>query len=453
MFLCLPQGDQCSSSYRSDKHRGFFAVIPAASIFRARSKTKSLSIVFLKIFRKFLLLLLFFLLIIQSENLSAKDLDSLPDHLSGLVGKNDAALIADPHGRIIFSKNAEARLIPASTLKIFTALTALHYLGPDYRFTTRFYLDADTNLKLKGYGDPLLISEVFEQIAKTLALKLAPTCKRLNAIIVDDSYFLKPVKIAGIKSSSEPYDAPNGALCANFNTVFFQKNDTGVYTSAEPQTPLLPFALKKIEASGFDKGRIVLSHNENESALYAGHLLKYFLDKNKIKSSGVIRAGKVRENCDKLILTYISEFSMMEIISKLFEHSNNFMANQLFLATGAHVYGPPATLAKGIAAASAYAVQTLDIDNISIVEGSGISRLNRISAKNLFEILKAFKPYHYLMRRKGSEYYKTGTLDKIKTRAGYIKNKKGELYYFVVLVNTQGKSTQNITGRLFQLIN
>ncbi|MCK4620156.1 MAG: D-alanyl-D-alanine carboxypeptidase, partial [Desulfobacterales bacterium] len=58
-----------------------------------------------------------------------------------LIGDHDAVLVADHQGRIIVSKNADKKLIPASTLKILTSLVAIHYLGPDYRFITEFYLD------------------------------------------------------------------------------------------------------------------------------------------------------------------------------------------------------------------------------------------------------------------------------------------------------------------------
>lgn len=54
---------------------------------------------------------------------------SLKD-LQRLVGEKDAVLMASPHGRVLFEKNAGKKLIPASTLKLFTSLVALHYLGP-----------------------------------------------------------------------------------------------------------------------------------------------------------------------------------------------------------------------------------------------------------------------------------------------------------------------------------
>ena len=410
-----------------------------------------------------LLLLICLLLSWQPENLWAKNQCAQNNHptkhsisktlqaLQHAIGSNDAVLVTNRQGRIIFSKNAEKPLIPASTLKILTSLVALHYLGHDYRFTTEFYMDAKANLKIKGYGDPLLISEILAEISKSLSNNLSINNQEINDLVLDDSYFTRKIIIPGKTDSLEPYDAPNGALCVNFNTVHFKQIKDSSFISAEPQTPLLPIALKKIKQSGLDKGRIVLAHAENEITLYAGHLFQYFLNKEGIKIKGRIKTGKVQDK-DKLIYRYTSRFTLKQIISKLLEHSNNFMANQILIATGTKVFGPPGTLDKGVLAALTYAKNVLNIDNIRLVEGSGISRENRISAKNLAKIAKEFESYHNLMRHSNDEYFKTGNLKGINTRVGYIKNKKGELYYFVVILNSPGKSMQNIMDSVRRII-
>jgi D-alanyl-D-alanine carboxypeptidase/D-alanyl-D-alanine-endopeptidase (penicillin-binding protein 4) len=370
--------------------------------------------------------------------------------LSRFIGKNDSLLVADPGGQIVFAKNAHKKRIPASTLKIFTSLVALHYLGDAYRFPTEFYLDKQSNLKIKGYGDPLLISEVISKISQVLAA-LLKSSQPLNDLVVDDSYFQQPLTIPGITSSPQPYDAPNGALCVNFNTVNFKRTSQG-YVSAEPQTPLLPFVVEKIKASGLKQGRIVFSHNQNEIALYAGTLFHYFFEKQGMRFKGKVKIGRINAPLDRLIFRYVSSSSLAEIVVKLLEHSNNFTTNQLLIATGAKIIGPPGTLAKGVTIASDYARQMLDIDNIAIVEGSGISRDNRVSAVEMDQVLQEFLPYHYLMRRQGREYYKTGTLYGISTRAGYIKRTDGKLYRYVIMFNTPGKSTDTLILKLLRIL-
>ncbi|NIP32990.1 hypothetical protein GWO25_03795 [Candidatus Saccharibacteria bacterium] len=162
--------------------------------------------------------------------------------------------------------------------------------------------------------------------------------------------------------------------------------------------------------------------------------------------------GRINDNTDRLIFKYVSSSSLAEIVVKLLEHSNNFTTNQLLIATGAKIIGPPGTLAKGVTIASDYAKEMLDIENMTIVEGSGISRDNRVSALQMDKILQEFLPYHYLMRRQGREYYKTGTLYGVSTRAGYIKRSNGEFYRYVIMFNTAGKSTDSLILRLLRIL-
>lgn len=385
------------------------------------------------------------LLSISSPLLAQK----LPE-LDRFIGTQDAILVSDPQGQILFSKHAEKKLIPASTLKIFTSLVALHFLGSDYRFPTEFYLDEHSNLKIKGYGDPLLISEVVAKISQILAILLRST-QPMNDLVLDDTYFKQPLTVPGITSSPQPYDAPNGALCVNFNTVNFERKAEG-YVSAEPQTPLLPYVIEKIKELKLNRGRIVFSHNKNEITIYAGELFRYFLQNEGIRFKGKVKLGRINNRNDKLIFKYHSVSSLDQIVAKLLEHSNNFVTNQLLIAAGAQALDSPGTLAKGVALASDYAKNELAIENMTIAEGSGISRNNRVSAFQMDRVLQKFLPYHHLMRREGSEFYKTGTLYGISTRAGYIETANGELYRYVILLNTPGKSTDPIILRLLRIL-
>lgn len=398
-------------------------------------------------FKYFLLFIL--LLFIKPIHLYCGKLDDL-EHL---IGSRDAVLVSDPNGHIIFSKNVDKKLIPASTIKIFTALSAIHYLGPDYKFFTEFYLDRHSNLKIKGYGDPFLISETIEKMIHRLSMMLYAEFNIINDLVLDDSYFDASTVIPGVNVSYEPYDAPNGALCVNFNTVNFKRNKNGVYVSAESQTPLLPFILPRVKASQMDHGRIVLSSQRNEITRYAGHLFLYFLKKEGIRFNGRLRLGKVQKEADKLIYRYVSSFSLMQTLSKLLEYSNNFIANQLLITLGAKAYGPPGNLEKGVRASLIFAKNILDIDDIQIEEGSGISRKNQISARDFYKILNAFIPYYFLMRHTDQMFYKTGTLKGIHTRAGYIKKKNGELYPFVLMINTPGKSPEPMIGIIQRELN
>jgi len=356
-----------------------------------------------------------------------------------LIQEKDAVLLTDPQGRILASGNAEKLLVPASTLKILTALVALHYLGEDFRFVTECYSDKNQHLKIKGFGDPLFVSDVMPDFSRQVQSRI----HQYGDLVLDDSAFQQPLRIPGVTETTEPYDAPNGAFCANFNTISFQKTSGGKYVSAEPQTPLVPFAVSRIRASGKASGRIVFSHSQGESVLYAGHLVAGFLSQQGMASSGQVRIGRVEEG-DRLLIRYVSPYTLTDVITRLMEYSNNFIANQLFIAAGIQAYGLPGTIDKGIRASQEFLRKELQIETIQLAEGSGISRDNRISATQLDQLLVRFYPYRQLMRRQGNELFKTGTLTGVRSRAGYIEDGKGGSYRFVVMINTPGKTADPV---------
>ena len=362
-----------------------------------------------------------------------------------LINSNDAVVVANPSGDLIFSQNADKLLIPASTLKIFTALIALHYLGKDYCFKTDFFQDVENNLVIKGYGDPLLTSEVICEIANKLASRL----ESYNDLILDDSYFSRHINIPGRSKSFQPFDAPNGALCVNFNTVFFKQID-GVYHSAEKQTPLLPVTQPKIRKTGLKTGRITLAGDSEEALQYAGQMFRFFFTRAGLESNGQIKKGRVQAQTDRLIYTHISKFSLSQVISRLLEFSNNFIANQLIITVGAFAGQAPGTLEKGLAAALTYGATFLPPGSFNMLEGSGISHQNKITARSQIKILIKFQPFHNLLRQNGQEYYKTGTLHNISTRAGYFKTNQGLLYPYVIMLNTPKASAAEIAKKILK---
>ncbi len=208
---------------------------------------------------------------------------------------NDGIILADDQGNILYGQNNEKQFIPASILKILTSLAAIHILGEDYRFPTHYFFDTDSkNLHIKGFGDPLFISEVIELLCHDILLKTKT--KQIHHIILDQTYFSKQIQIPGKGNSLNPYDAPVGALCANFNTIMFKWSlSQERFISAEPQTPLLPAFYKDIEKAGLKQGRIILT--KEQSILYPGLLIKYFLEKNNINVTGSVLQGsfKTRE--------------------------------------------------------------------------------------------------------------------------------------------------------------
>ncbi len=361
-------------------------------------------------------------------------------------------LLADAQGRILASRNIDQQFIPASTFKLLTSLEAIHHLGEHFRFKTDFFLGRNNTLKIRGYGDPFLTSEVIRALCRGLASTLEHRgISTVNNIEVDNGFFGPNVEIPGTGTSANPYDASVNAVGANFNTVSFKFNKKeNRYTSAEPQTPLLDFAEKQIRASGLDQGRIVLPRPE--SRIYAGRLVNYFLKKEGMAITGEVREGRVNPG-DEKIYTHISPYTLEELVQRLLQYSNNFMANQIFLTVGARASSSAATLEKGVSTLRTYATEVLGIPGTIISEGSGLSRENRITPRQMLKVLMAFKEHHGLMNHEGNEFYKTGTLSGIRTRAGYFADKNGRLYPYVIMVNQKGRGYGKIKNRLRAMVN
>ena len=360
---------------------------------------------------------------------------------------NTGIILADDQGNILFDQNREKRFAPASILKILTSLAAIHILGKDYRFPTEYFFDANSNdLYIKGYGDPLLISEVIKTLCRDIRLKTS----LIHHIILDQTYFAGQILIPGKGNSLNPYDAPVGALCANFNTIMFKwSRQENRFISGEPQTPLLPIFLEDIKKTKLRQGRILLT--KQQSLLYPGLLVKYFLGKNNIKVSGSILQGKFKvDNTGKV--SFLSPFETKEVVEKLLTYSNNYIANQLLLAIGAKTYGTPATLEKGVKAVKLFSKQNLKLGNFTLLEGSGISRANLISPDQMLKILLEFIPYHSLLKRRDNDFFKTGTLSGVRTRAGYILGNDNRLYPYVIMINQKNKSCESIRKNLLHMV-
>lgn len=362
----------------------------------------------------------------------------------------DAGIVlSDDHGKIIYSQNRQKQFVPASILKILTSLAAIKTFGQNFRFSTRYFFDPDTkNLYLKGFGDPLFVSEVIEKLCSKIVSKT--DTEQIHHIFVDQTFFLKQIQIPGQGNSLNPYDAPVGALCANFNTIMFKQDKfTGRFISAEPQTPLLSIFDKAIKKTGLRQGRIILS--KQQSLLYPGFLIKYFFEQNSIRVTGSVLQKKFNARVNEGNL-FFSPFTIKQVVQKLLKFSSNFMANQMLLAMGAKTDQAPATVEKGVKALKRFSKQHLNLDHLTVFEGSGISRLNHISPDQMIRILIEFLPFHSLLNRQGSDFFKTGTLADVRTRAGYIMGKDKRLYPYVIMVNQQNKGYDAILKNLIYAV-
>ena len=365
-------------------------------------------------------------------------LKSLVRHGSVLIANEQQVLYRYP-------PNKNPLLIPASVLKYATALSALHYFGSEYSFNTEFYIDQNHSLVIKGKGDPFLVSEEWQRIAQQISL-LPDVPNKLQGLFFDTSLFSEKIKIPGISFSNNPFDAHNGALVVNFNTVFVKVDSNGHVTSAEKQTPLTPLArrLAKILSPGTHR----ISLQPNLSFTYSGELIKSFFLKEGFSFENKNVALRSVRNGDHLFYTHSNILTLKEVIAGMLRFSNNFTANQLLLTVGLQRYGPPATLEKGTSAYTEYLDKELKIplDQFLLVEGSGISRKNRLTPDAIWQLLKAFAPHQDLLQGDNDVLLKTGTLSGVYTMAGYLPGT--DSLFFVILLN----QPQNTRDKILKIL-
>jgi D-alanyl-D-alanine carboxypeptidase/D-alanyl-D-alanine-endopeptidase (penicillin-binding protein 4) len=349
---------------------------------------------------------------------------------SGLV------LVMDEKGNELVAQNADRPFVPASVAKIVTAWLAMEVLGGDHRFQTRFYLDGERKLYVRGGGDPYLISEELARLASELVAAIGR--EPLTGIVLDASYYPSDIRIPGIEDTDEAYDALSSALAVNFNTIHAVRKGKTV-RSAEKQTPITPLAISQFRARGPQgRGRISLTQDPAVGLHYSGELIAAFIERAGGGLKGKISAGTVPDRLDPVYVHRQSR-GLAAILTGLLLGSNNYIANQVFLEIGGHRLGGPVSLEKSLQIAAEMLAKHDLADSIHLEEGSGISRDNRFTARGLAQLLHLFKPHAALLRRGAGARYKTGTFSGVRTLAGYADTSRhGRVRFVISLKSNDG---------------
>jgi serine-type D-Ala-D-Ala carboxypeptidase/endopeptidase (penicillin-binding protein 4) len=337
--------------------------------------------------------------------------------------------VVDAEGNELVTQNVDEPFVPASVTKIVTAWIAMNVLGGDYRFETRFYLDAKRVLYVRGGGDPFLISEELAPLATGLVAAVGK--QPINGIVLDASYYPSNLSIPGIEQTGEAYNALNSALAVNFNTISAVRNGDKV-RSAEKQTPITPVAITQFLQRGPAKGgRISLSQDQMVSLQHAGELIAAFIERAGGKVKGKISTGLIPEGLQPIYVHRQSR-TLAKVLGELLRASNNYVANQVFLEIGGHRLGGPVSLEKSLQVANEMLAGQGLADDIHLEEGSGISRNNHFTARGLAKVLELFAPHADLLHGHDGGMNKTGTLDGVSTLAGYADTSKHGRVRFVI---------------------
>ena len=346
-------------------------------------------------------------------------------------------LVMDAKGNELVALNTDEPFVPASVTKIVTAWLAMEVLGGDYRFKTRFYLDDKRVLYVRGGGDPFLISEELAPLATKLVAAVGK--KPIAGIVLDASYYPSNLRIPGIEDTDEAYNALNSALAVNFNTVYAVRSGNKV-RSAEKQTPITPLAINQFRLRGPNgSGRISLSQDPMVSLQYAGELIAAFIERAGGSVKGKISTGLVPKGLEPVYVHRQSR-TLSEILVELLRVSNNYIANQIFLEIGGHRLGGAVSLEKSLQVANEMLAAHGLAAAIHLEEGSGISRNNHFTARGLAKVLELFAPHADLLRGHDGGMNKTGTMEGVRTLAGYADTSgHGRVRFVISLTSNDDK--------------
>lgn len=427
-------------------------------------------------------------------------------------------------GDTLFSLNPDLPVAPASNMKLFTTAAALYYLGPEFRFSTYVLGDGEIregvlhgDVVLYGTGDPAMSSRMLGRALLPLqaladSLRARGITEVRGDVVGDGSYFDDRWIAEGWKEEYrlDSYSAPVGALslAENIVSVRVQPGTSAGLPARITTTPgtegmLIQNRVRTV-ASGnasvrfsYDPDGLVLEGQlpRNHSGIartvtvvdpanFAAASFRKVLESAGISVTGgvrTIRASSMspvgrgaREAEDptrpppRILGTHLSP--TLEEVATVTNHvSHNLFAEAMFKTVGRIALG------EGTFEAGSRAIQyflecekPFDFASIQIVDGSGLSPLNRVTSRltihlldlmrrtDVWETFHASLPEaaspnggsHSLRNRMGGTSAarnlraKTGTIAGVSSLSGYVEAANGEMLAFSIYANDLRSSSQ-----------
>ena len=422
-----------------------------------------------------------------------------------LRGAQIAVLVVNgDDGAPRFEREPDRPLVPASNLKLLTAVAALATFGPSYRFVTRVLADAAPDgaghvgtLYVRGGGDPALASEDWWRLAADLRLAGLRSAGR---IVVDDSAFDRERwHPSWGPTSSRAYFAPIGALEANYSAFLVEvrpgaKEGDPARVSVDPPVAYLRLVNRattgparaplevQVERSPGDgeepvlvSGRVPLGAGVQsfrrsvlDPTAYAAAVLGMALQANGVQVADPVRTGSTPPGAVELLA--FEGRSLGEIIRLMLKYSSNPIAETLTKALSASRGEDPAGWPGGVAASqSALASVGVEMKGLEMVDGSGLSYENRASPRTLVSALAvarrsfAFGPELLVALPiagsdgtlrdraeavRGEVRAKSGLLTRVVALSGEARTRQGRDVVFSILVNGFRCSDEEAMGAL-----
>jgi D-alanyl-D-alanine carboxypeptidase/D-alanyl-D-alanine-endopeptidase (penicillin-binding protein 4) len=393
--------------------------------------------------------------------------------------------------------NADQPLNPASTMKLVTTFAALELLGPAYTWKTGAWSTAPLDngvlagdLYLRGSADPKL---TFEQFWLLLRQLRARGVREISGNLVLDRSLIATTdhdSSAFDEKPLRPYNVGPDALLLNFKAIRLtlapETSAKSVRVMAEPAPTNLDITnLMKLGNNGCSEGwreglhadltqhgnrwRLILTGTYSASCeekvwriglLPHGDYIRGVFDQLWTELGGTLKGGVLDGTVplEARELATIESQTLAEMVRDINKFSNNVMARQLFLTMGAESGKRPARTEDADAVVRAWLDgRNLRFPELVLDNGSGLSRRERISAGNMARLLAAawksavmpelvaslpLAAVDGTMKKRlngnglaGQAHIKTGTLEGVKTIAGYVLDKSGRQQIVVFLVN------------------
>lgn len=407
---------------------------------------------------KILLLFISFFSLLNAQEFKVKSgIDSLLMELPSST-KTAVAIYNASEDDTVYSKNIFASMIPASNIKLFTTAAAIYHLGLDANILTIFYTDDSLfsenkslgNLYVKGFGDPTITTYDLTAFADSLKKMGIDTVH--GNIIADGTYFdtlysredwinnertnvkVPPVsaltldrnmlivwvdanKNIGEKLGYEVYPKLSiynvdmqAEVTSNYRIPYFRCNvtDAGINITVE----------RGLKKRRWRRSYAVYIDNP---ALYFAMALKDILIERGITVLGRPETGTVPVFNFPI---YKKNLEVFDFLSRINKESENYYAENLFKILGAVFSGEQGNSFYATQAVMTYLNDSkVDMEGSSIVDGSGISIYNGLTAASIIGLLK----FIYLDPQTYNIYYNTlsiagvdGTLEeRFKNSPGY----------------------------------
>ncbi|MEZ5837868.1 MAG: D-alanyl-D-alanine carboxypeptidase [Geminicoccaceae bacterium] len=372
-----------------------------------------------------------------------------------LQGSRIGYLLVDAaSGKVLESRDPERPMIPASTIKLVTALAALDRLGPDYRLQTRLWVDGDVSdgqldgdLVLEGGGDVEFDIDDLMELALGLRSSGIRTVK--GRLLLDDDAFARFPEVNPDQPPDATYNAGVGPMALAFSRVSMRADGMGNYSGLPPLVERGPawsiVASARPKRSRAIPVRDVGMHAARNFALMARRLGIAMNDPER----GTV-PPKAR------LLRTISSKPLSELVEDMLLYSNNQLAETLGLVLSGSLGRHPRTLAQSAQIAAEIVTARIDADwsALHMENHSGLSPATRATPAQLAALLRYGLDRHdlpellatsgwsgSLERRLAGDgtalrvWAKTGSLDFASALAGYLLADDGLRLFVIMTAN------------------